>query len=249
MKAKHIIDIMERHYPLSLQEEWDKCGLQIGNQETDVSKIMISLNADLPTLQEAIDQDCQMLITHHPFLLDPIVNIDYDDAMGKFIFKAIEHHIVVYSSHTALDNVSMNQWLIEALGVHDIQRGQDGISKMAVLDRPLSMNDFIEHVQKTYQLQHFKYAGQVEQISKIAVCGGSGADFLPQFYGQVDAYLTGDSKYRHAKNAADHQILLIDINHHAENIMVPRLKELLEKEVDVEIIEGSSPDYYHYRSL
>ena len=29
--------------------------------------------------------------------------------------------------------------------------------------------------------------------------------------------------------------------------MIDQLKELLEKEVNVEIIEGSSPDYYHYR--
>ena len=42
MKAKDIIDIMEKHYPLSLQEEWDKCGLQIGDIHQDVQKIMIS---------------------------------------------------------------------------------------------------------------------------------------------------------------------------------------------------------------
>lgn len=98
---------------------------------TDVQKVMISLNADIPTLDEAIEKGCQMLITHHPFLLDPIVNIDRDDFMGEFIFKAIENHVVVYSSHTALDNVSMNRWLIEALGVHDLQvADQSGISQM-----------------------------------------------------------------------------------------------------------------------
>lgn len=248
MQAKEIIDIMEKHYPLSLQEEWDKCGLQIGNVHTDVQKIMISLNADLASLDEAIENGCQMLITHHPFLLDPIVNIDQEDFMGAFIFKAIEHHIVVYSSHTALDNVSMNQWLIEALGVHDIKIGdQSGITRLATLDQPMLMADFINHVQDVFHLEHFKYAGQVDRIQKIAICGGSGADFMESFYGQVDAYITGDTKYRHAKNAVDHHILLIDINHHAENIMVSKLKEVLEKEVNIEIIAGSSPDYYVYR--
>lgn len=247
MKAKHIIEIMEKHYPLSLQEEWDKCGLQIGDVETEVTKMMIALNADLQTLQEAIDQNCQMLITHHPFLLDPISNIDRDHFMGAFIFKAIENHIVVYSSHTALDNVSMNQWLIEALGVHDIERGEDQITRIATLNQPMSQEDFLNYVQKTYQLDHFQYAGNVDMISKVAICGGSGADFMHQFYHKADAYLTGDTKYRHAKNAVDHHILLVDIHHHAEKIMVKKLKEVLEKEVNVEIIEGSSPDYYHYR--
>ena len=87
----------------------------------------------------------------------------------------------------------------------------------------------------------------IDMVRKVAICGGSGADFMSQFYGKADAYLTGDTKYRHAKNAVDHHMLLVDIHHHAENIMVRKLKELLEKEVNVEIIEGSSPDYYHYR--
>ena len=230
MKAKEIIAVMEKHFPLSLQEEWDKCGLQIGQIETEVSKIMIALNADLQTIDEAIRNQCQMLITHHPFLLDPIVNIDQDDFMGAFIFKAIEHHIVVYSSHTALDNVAMNEWLMEALCVHDIERGEDGITRIATLNQPMTMDDFLDHVQTTYHLKHFQYAGHADMVRKVAICGGSGADFMSQFYGKADAYLTGDTKYRHAKNAVDHHMLLVDIHHHAENIMVRKLKELLESE-------------------
>lgn len=248
MLAKEIIEIMEKHFPLSLQEEWDKCGLQIGDVHQDIHRVMISLNADIDTLNEAIEKGCQMLITHHPFLLDPIVNIDKDHVMGEFIFKAIENKVVIYSSHTALDNVAMNRWLIEELGVHDMQVGDStGISQIAILNQPMTMDDFLNHVQEVYHLEHFKYAGKVNEVKTVAVCGGSGSDFMDCFYGKADAYLTGDTKYHHAKNAIDHGLLLIDINHHAENIMVSKLKELLEKEVNVEIIAGTSPDYYYYR--
>lgn len=248
MLAKKIIEVMEKHFPLELQEEWDKCGLQIGDIHQDITKIMISLNADIDTLNESIEKGCQMLITHHPFLLEPIVNIDKDNHMGEFIYKAIENKIVVYSSHTALDNVAMNRWLIEELGVHDMQVGDStGISQIATLNQAMSMDEFLNHVQETYQLEHFKYAGKVDMVKNVAVCGGSGSDFMANFYGKADAYLTGDTKYHQAKGAIDHNILLVDINHHAENSMVHKLKELLEKEVNVEIIEGSSPDYYQYR--
>lgn len=248
MKASEIIDIMEKHYPLSLQEEWDKCGLQIGDRNQEINKIMISLNADIDTLQEAVEKGCQMLITHHPFLLDKIEDIDKDSLTGKFIYTAIENHIVVYSSHTALDNVSMNEWLIQALEVHDIEVGDpSNITRIATLNQSMNQEDFIEHVAKTYGIEHFKYAGKRDKIEKIAVCGGSGASFMPYFYNKVDAYLTGDTKYHQAGDAMKHGLLLVDINHHAENIMVRKLKELLEKEVNVEIIEGLSPDYYTYR--
>ena len=246
MKAKQIIDIIEKYYPLSLQEEWDKCGLQIGNKEQDVRKIMIALNADNDTLNEAIEKGCDMLITHHPFLLEAIVNVDKDDYMGQFIYNAILNNVVVYSSHTTLDRVSMNKWLLEEIGVSDIQSGADGITHYASLNQSMSMQDFINHVRNVYKLEHFKYAGKVDEVKTVAICGGSGADFLVDYYNKVDAYITGDTKYRHAKNAVDHHILLIDVNHHIENIMISKLKEVLEKEVNVEIIEGSSPDYYHY---
>ncbi len=248
MKAQQIIEIIEKHFPLSIQEQWDKCGLQIGDRNQEVHKIMISLNADIQSLEEAIENHCQMLITHHPFLLDQISNIDKDEFMGEFIFKAIENKIVVYSSHTALDKVSMNQWLIEQMDVHHIEVGDhSGITRLATLNQPMKMEEFIDYVQNVYQLEHFKYAGQTDIINRVAICGGSGADFIEEFYGKVDAYLTGDTKYRHAKNASDHHLLLIDIHHHTEKIMVKKLKELLEEEVSVDIITGISPDYYHYR--
>ena len=76
MKASEIIAVMEKHFPLSLQEKWDKCGLQIGDVNQEVNKIMIALNADNDVLNAAIAQNCDMLITHHPFLLDKIDNID-----------------------------------------------------------------------------------------------------------------------------------------------------------------------------
>lgn len=247
MKVKDIIEVMENHYPLSFQEEWDKCGLQIGDKDLEVNKIMIALNADTESIQEAIDNDCQMLITHHPFLLDPIVNIDKYHFMGQCIYKAIENGLVVYSAHTSLDKLSMNNWLIEKLGVKNIEDGDSSkITKKAELLQPLKKTAFINHVKEVYGLEHIKHAGTVDEIKTVAICGGSGADFIPEFYGKVDAYITGDTKYRHAKNAFDHHILLVDIGHHAEKIMVPKLKEELEKELDIEIIEGSCKDYYTY---
>lgn len=246
MKVKDIVDIMEKHFPLELQEKWDKCGLQVGDLSQDVSKIMISLNADIYALQSCIEQGCNMLITHHPFLLDPIDNISKDGIMGSFIYKAIENKISVYSSHTAMDNVCMNEWLMEKLGIESIQTGDDGITRFGVLKEPLLLNDFISHIKDSFHIEHFKYAGNKSVISSIALCGGSGMSLINPYLGQVDAYITGDTKYHQAKLAYDYNMVIVDVNHHVENIMVSKLKELLSKEVDIEIVEGLSPDYYVY---
>lgn len=247
MKVQDIIDVMEKYYPLMIQEDWDNCGLQIGNRNQEVNKIMISLNADEHSLNEAIENGCQMLITHHPLLLGGLSNVDYDSPKGHFIYKAIENHVAVYSSHTSLDKVSMNQWLIGCLNVHDIQDGDPtGITKIGVLNQPLDMESFLSCVKDAYHLEHFQYAGYCKKISSVAVCGGSGSEFINELAPKVDAYLTGDTKFHQAQEAIEKGLLLVDIHHYAENIMVKYLKEQLQKEIDVEIMEGSSPDYYKY---
>ena len=116
MKAYEIINYLENYFPLELQMDFDCCGLQIGNRNKEIKKVYIALNADNETLQACIEQDCQMLITHHPFLLEKIKNMDVNEHQGYFISLAMRRDIVVYSLHTCLDRgkngISMIGWLI-----------------------------------------------------------------------------------------------------------------------------------------
>ena len=52
-----------------------------------------------------------------------------------------------------------------------------------------------------------------EQVRRIAICGGAGAEFMEQAIEQgADVYLTADCKY-HEFQEAEGQIGLIDIDH------------------------------------
>lgn len=244
MKALEIIKIMESHYPLACQESWDHCGLQAGNVNTEVNKIMIGLDADIETLKEAIDNNCQMLITHHPFLFNTLT-CDTSTPVGQFIQLAMTHNIVVYSAHTSLDKISMNYWLMEALGCLNIEDADESnIVKKGVLPDTMKQYEFLDYIKKAFNLQSVRYAGNIKEVSTIAICGGSGGDMIDEVAPQVDAYITGDLKYHSGHKALDHDILLVDVGHHVEVIMVHKLKELLSKEIDCEIVEASSPDYF-----
>lgn len=252
MKANKIMAHLENYFPLYLQQPWDKCGIQIGDQNQDVQKVMIALNADLQSLNHAINCGCQMLITHHPFLLEEIKNLDFTNHHGRFVQLAIENHIVVYSLHTCLDQgqngISMNDWLIEKLGVLDINSyDQYQIGKKAILKQPMNGLQFVKFVQKKFQLSHLKYSANTDKmINKIAICGGSGADDIEKLTGQVDCFITGDTKHRHAKYAIDHDILLIDVGHHLEVMIEEKLPELLEP-LKIEVIINHSQDYFEYQ--
>lgn len=251
MKAYEIINYLEGYFPLELQMDFDCCGLQMGNRNKEIKKVYIALNADNETLQACIEQDCQMLITHHPFLLEKIKNLDVNEHQGYFISLAMKHDIVVYSLHTCLDRgqngISMNDWLINQLGVHDVEcYDHYEVGKKAVLNQVMEGQAFIQKVKETFHLEHVKYSKNTNKtIEKIAICGGSAADDLEFLAGQVDCYITGDSKYRHAKYAIDHDCLLIDPGHHLEVIFEKELQKLLNNlSIDTQIHE--SKDYFNY---
>ena len=118
------------------------------------------------------------------------------------------------------NGISMNDWLVNQLGVHGIEcYDHYEVGKKAILNQPMEGNTFIKKVKETFHLEHVKYSKNTNKtIEKIAICGGSAADDLEILADQVDCYITGDSKYRHAKYAIDHDCLLIDPGHHLEVI-------------------------------
>jgi dinuclear metal center YbgI/SA1388 family protein len=245
MTAQELISIIEEHYPISLQEDWDKSGLQAGNPSKEIKKVMVALDSDHRTIKEALAAGCDMLITHHPFLFRELT-LDLSTAMGQTIKDVIDHDLVIYSSHTPLDKVSMNVWLAETLGLKDLYEFEDiHMARAGHFAAPLSFEDFIEHVKQVFHLTTLHVAGYKKTIATAAICGGSGSDFLDQAH--VDAYLTGDLKYHIGEQAALQDKVLVDIGHHAEAIMVSSLAEELRKKVkDVEFVESSSPDYFTY---
>ena len=121
--VKDISRILEAQYPLYLAEKWDNVGLQIGSCQNPVHKIMVSLDLDREILSQAIDQQVDMIVTHHPLFFNAIKKIDYEQAQGDLIARIIKNNINVYAAHTNLDAASrgLNQYLAEKLGLLDIQ--------------------------------------------------------------------------------------------------------------------------------
>lgn len=103
-KCRLIIKFIEDIYPICLSEEWDNSGLQVGNPEKIVSRILMSLDMDEVVLSEALEQKAEMVITHHPLLFNGIKQIREDRFPGKLLIPLIKSGITVYSAHTNLDS-------------------------------------------------------------------------------------------------------------------------------------------------
>jgi dinuclear metal center YbgI/SA1388 family protein len=108
-----------------------------------------------------------------------------------------------------------------------------GIGRIGYLPETKKLANMVQEVKDIYSLEYLKYLGNKDKdINKIAICSGSGADFIKTAaFSGADLYLTGDVKYHEAQLAEELGMALIDFGHYgSEKFVKPLLyKKLLEK--------------------
>ena len=67
-KVKDITNIIETLAPVYLAESWDNVGLMVGSKHKTVNKVLCALDLNEEVVEEAIMQEVDCIITHHPFL-------------------------------------------------------------------------------------------------------------------------------------------------------------------------------------
>lgn len=104
-------------------------------------------------------------------------------------------------------------------------KSKNGLGRVADLKSEIDMDQMIKLIKNLFELEFIKYVKTKDKINKIALCSGSGADFIKDaFYKGADLYLTGDVKYHEAQLAEELGINLIDFGHYGSEKYV---KELL----------------------
>jgi dinuclear metal center YbgI/SA1388 family protein len=108
---------MEALAPPGLAEEWDNCGLQVGDRSRPVDRIMVALDPLPEVVQEACDDGIDLLITHHPLLIRPLKQIDFGTDVGGIISRCAAHQLAIYAAHTNLDRTQggLNDHLADLL--------------------------------------------------------------------------------------------------------------------------------------
>ncbi|MFW9597136.1 MAG: Nif3-like dinuclear metal center hexameric protein [Paludibacter sp.] len=119
MKLSEIMALLETEAPLMLQENYDNSGLLIGNKNDDISKILVTIDITEEVVNEAVEHNCNLIISHHPLIFKPIKSINSDSDTGRSIIKLIKNNIAVYAAHTNFDNIisGVNGKIAEKLGL------------------------------------------------------------------------------------------------------------------------------------
>lgn len=121
-KLSDIVGIINKIAPPALAEEWDNVGLQVGDTTAEIERIMVALDPGSPAIDAAIQNSCQLLLCHHPFIFKPLKRITSSDETGRLIQKAIKCGLAVLSLHTNYDTAAngINDMLANALGLQKL---------------------------------------------------------------------------------------------------------------------------------
>ena len=128
--------------PLSLQESYDNCGLLVGNPESDIKGALICLDITAEVLVEAIEKNCNLVISHHPLIFTGIKRVTGKRESEELVIRAIKENIAIFALHTNLDNHfdGVNRQLCSKLGIlnPEILRPMTGILRKLVTFCPVS---------------------------------------------------------------------------------------------------------------
>lgn len=257
MLCSKIISAINKIAPESFALEWDNVGLIIGNKNQQINKILIGLDLTDEIIEEAINLEADMIITHHPIFFKGIKKIS-ESPESKRITKLIKSDICFYAAHTNLDiaDYGTNFTLFNLLelekmeGFEDLQYGFMG--RIGYLKNETSLKNFAAVTKNKLSLESINFYGNENAtIKKVALCSGSASSekyFLLAKEKKCDVYLTGDIKYHDVFFAHDLNLNLIDVTHNAsEKIFAPALKNKLEKYCqDTEIFcSCGKPQFFH----
>lgn len=104
MVVQEVINIIEAEAPIAYAEDFDNVGLLVGNKKQKVTNVLVTLDTLETVLEEAIEKNCNLIISFHPIIFKGLKKITGKNYVERVVLKAIKHNIAIYAIHTALDN-------------------------------------------------------------------------------------------------------------------------------------------------
>lgn len=233
--AGEIAALIEEIAPVSIQMSFDNSGFLVGSRESKVNRVMLALEVSDDVIKDAIKQECQMIITHHPLIFHAEKSVTADTYQGKLLLRLISSGIALYSSHTPLDAApgGCNDVLCDMFGLKNVHGivplGRSG-EREYFCARVGSVDATVQELAltacKKLGTDRVAVVDCGKRIRRLAVCSGSGGGILNECIAAgADALLTGELSHHEALALREASISAIICGHYQTE--VPVLNSLL----------------------
>lgn len=245
MKVKEVYQLLNNFADYSLQAHFDNSGLNVGNPDDIVKKVLIAVDVSLEVIDEALENGCNLIITHHPIIFSPMKSILESNYVGKVVIKAIKNSISLISCHTNMDlcEGGINDSLCNLLGGKNARR---------IVEDPYAC---VFDIEETDVLDYAKYVSEKLDddrvctigngaVSTVAVVGGAGGDYnlIDYCINNNIVLVTSEIKHHSARMIEDRHGKLITVGHFtSERIFISIVKNILENNVPFIESKQSTP--------
>ena len=149
MIIREITNYIEEIAPLSFAEDFDNVGLLVGNYNTEVTGVLVTLDTLEETVDEAIANNCNLIVSFHPIIFGGLKKLNGNNYVERVVLKAIKNDIAIYATHTALDNskVGVSAKMCEVLNLQNnkILIPKKGIIKKLTTYVPYGDADYLRN--------------------------------------------------------------------------------------------------------
>ncbi len=239
MKLQEIYKELDKISPFELQEKWDNSGILIGDRDTKIDKIVLSIDIDKELLLK--HDEGVLFIVHHPLIFSGITEFDFSKYPANLIRIMIQKNQSLIAMHTNFDKTHLNRYVFEDILDFNINNFENFI---CVTHQTISKTKLISHIKDRLDIARVKIVNPKDEINGIALTTGSGASLMDKI--EVDCMLTGDIKYHDAMKAKAQNLMMIDIGHfESEKFFAEVLKMELDNLPILAIISNSKNPFYH----
>ena len=224
-----VVTVLERRYPPTWAESWDRVGLVLGEPAARVDTVLLVVDCVPQIVEQAVALGAQLIVAHHPLLLRGVASVAPTTYKGRIVHRLIKADIALFTAHTNADVAASGvsdalAGRLGLVGVHPLrpvsEAPERGTGRIGTLPVPVSLADFTRLVEAALPPTAWgvRAAGDPDrEVRTVAVCGGSGDPFLADAVrAGVDAYVTADLRHHPvSEHVAEGGPALIDAAHWA----------------------------------
>ena len=225
--VNQVYETMQAIAPLELAEHWDNPGLLV-DCGGPVHRVLVALDITPEVVAEAASRQCEVIVSHHPVIFDPLKKLGPQDVP----FRLVRAGISAICMHTNLDAAAggVNEVLAGIFGMQDPEPFAEGCGRVGSIE-PITVPQLARKAQQELATRcnapdagpavQVKFADTGKPVQRLAVISGAGGSLFEEALAMgADCLLTGEANHHHACDAKRLGLSLIAAGHYATEFPV-----------------------------
>jgi len=221
-----LCEYLDATIPFAWAAPWDRVGLLVGDGDTAVTRVLVSLDPTRGALDRAEAAGANVLLTHHPAFLESLDTVVAAPGAAGVAFDAARRGIALIACHTNLDRSPQGADALpamlglEILGPLEVSRAvDDGTPLAGRLCEPgdaRTLGALATLVGTGLGVGTRVWGDPASPVTLVALAPGSGRS-LVDFALAVgaDSLVTGELRYHVAHDALQRGLCIVEAGHDA----------------------------------